>query len=64
MRLSNFKKGDILYNSLHFKTFEVITDKGGVWKLKDLSSGYKSYWNADNNHGFNKIEKNQQLKLL
>lgn len=64
MRLSKFKKGDILYNSLHFKTFEVLTDNGGVWRLRDSNTGKVSDWNADNNHGFSKINKGEQLNLL
>ena len=64
MRLSNFKKVDILFNVLHFKTFEVLTDNGGVWRLVDTNTGKVSDWNADNNSGFKRIEKNEQLKLL
>ena len=64
MRLSDFKKGEIIYNSLHFKTFEILKDTGGVWKLKDLNTGRISDLNADNNHGFSKIETGNQLKIF
>lgn len=58
-RLSNFKKGDVVKRRLNDKiekTYEIIKDKGGVWKLRDLETGNISDWNADNNDGFSKVE--------
>lgn len=54
--LSAFKQGDTVKRIYDGKTYEIISDKGDLWKLKDTESGIVSTWNASNNGGFSIVE--------